>query len=239
LEDLGNGKVEEGVMSLSALLPGLVQPITTLGYALLLSGAGGSGKTTYGLQFANEGLQAGEKAIIVTFDMPENEVLETAERLGYDFASHTTDLKVLDYFSTRPANLNDISIALHKALGEYSEESNTRIVVDSLSTLALLRGNDALPPWVFHQRARLRKSSTVSLFCYDPGVHPPMLKLALQNVLDGTLELRFDEKGDGDLERYFRIFHLRGVGHSAQWHRFTIAANQGIQFFDSSLRTTT
>jgi len=61
-----------------------------------------------------------------------------------------------------------------------------------------------------------------------------MLKLALQNVLDGTLELRFEEKNDGSMERYFRIFHLRGVNHSTQWHRFTIAANKGIQFLDSS-----
>ena len=221
-------------MSLGTLLPGFVQPITSRGYALLLSGAGGSGKTTYGLQFVNEGFLAGEKAVIVTFDMSESEVHATAKGLGYDFEMYSKELKVLDFFSTRPSDLTDISIALHKALIEFSGKTTTRIVIDSLSTLAILRNHDALPPWVLQQRARLRQSPTVTLFCYDPGGHPPMLKLALQNVLDGTLELRFEEKNDGSLERYFRIFHLRGVNHSTQWHRFAIAANKGIQFLDSS-----
>jgi circadian clock protein KaiC len=217
-------------MSQSTLLPGLGEPITTRGYALLLSGAGGSGKTTYGLQFLNEGLLAGEKGVIVTFDMPEKEVFETAQRLGYDFMRRIDNLKVLDYFSTRPTNLSDVSIALHKAIEEFPKASNTRIFLDSLSTLALVRSHDTLPPWVLQQRARLRKASTLTLFSYDPGVHPSMLKLALQNVLDGTLELRLEEKSDGSLERYFRIFHLRGMSHSTQWHRFEIVANKGILF---------
>jgi KaiC/GvpD/RAD55 family RecA-like ATPase len=217
-------------MSLSTLLPGLVQPITIPGYALLLSGSGGSGKTTYGLQFLNEGLQAGEKAIFVTLDMSEKEVFEVGRGLGYDFANHASDLKVLDFFSTRPASLNDISIPLHKIISELSGANDMRIVIDSLSTLALLRSHDVLPPWVLQQRARFKKASTVAVLSYDPGAHPPMLKLALQNVLDGTLELRLEEKSDGSLERYFRTFHLRGVSHSTQWHGFKIVAHKGIQF---------
>ncbi len=217
-------------MAVRASLPGSMQPIAIRGYALLLTGPGGSGKTTYGLQFANEGLQAGEKAIIVTFDTSREDVFETANALGYDFASCSKDLRVLDYFSTKPDNLNDISIALHKVVDECCKESDTRVVIDSLSTLALLRSHDSLAPWVLQQRARLRQTPTVTLFSYNPGVHPPMLKLALQNVLDGTLELRFDEKSDGSRERYFRIFHLRGVGHPTQWHQFEIVAHKGICF---------
>ncbi len=217
-------------MSQSKLLPGLGEPITTRGYALLLTGADGSGKTTYGLQFLNEGLLEGEKGVMVTFDMPEKEVFETAQRLGYDFTTHTDALKVLDYFSTRPANLNDVSIGLHEAIEEFSRASNTRVFVDSLSTLALLQSPDSLPPWVLQQRARLRRGATLSLFSYDPGVQSSMLKVAIQNVLDGTLELRLEEKSDGSLERYFRIFHLRGVSHSTQWHKFEIFANKGILF---------
>jgi circadian clock protein KaiC len=207
-----------------------MQPITIRGYALLLTGPGGSGKTTYALQFANEGLQAGEKAVIVTLDMSEKDVLKTANALGYGFATHEKDQRILDYFSARPENLNDISIALHKVVRECCREGDTRVVVDSLSTLALLRSHDSLAPWILQQRARLRLSPAVTLFSYNPGIHPPMLKLALQNVLDGTLELRFEEKSDGSLERYFRVFHLRGVSHPTQWHRFEILADKGIRF---------
>ncbi len=217
-------------MAVSASLPGLMQPIAIRGHVLLLTGPGGSGKTTYALQFTNEGLQAGEKAVIVTFDMSQKDVFETANALGYDFASYSKNLRMLDYFSTKPDNLNDISIALHKVVVECCKESDTRVVIDSLSTLALLRSHDSLAPWVLQQRARLRGTPTVTLFSYNPGVHPPMLKLALQNVLDGTLELRFDEKSDGSLERYFRIFHLRGVAHPTQWHRFEIVPLKGIRF---------
>lgn len=166
----------------------------------------------------------------MTFDESQEDVFETANALGYDFKSYSKDLRMLDYFSTKPDNLNDVSIALHRVVAESCKESNIRVIIDSLSTLALVQSHDSLAPWVLQQRVRLRLTPTVTLFCYDPGVHPPMLKLALQNVLDGTLELRLDEKSDGSLERYFRIFHLRGIDHPTQWHRFEIVPHKGIRF---------
>ena len=214
----------------SALLPGLARPQVADGYSLLLSGPAGAGKTSYSLGFVNEALSAGEKGIVLTFDIPKENVLDSAKDLGYNFREHGDDLMILDYFSQRPDNLNDVSIALHKTVNDFCRKGRTRIVVDSLSTLALSTGNDSIPPWVLQQRTRLGKLPSLTLFCYDPGVHPPILKLALQNVLDGTLELRLEERDDGGFERYFRIFNLRGVGHTTRWSKFEIVPNEVIRF---------
>jgi len=214
----------------SALLPGLARPHVPDGYSLLLSGPTGAGKSSYSLGFINEGLRAGGKGIIVAFDIPKERVLESAKDLGYDLTEHGSDLMILDYFSQRPDTLHDVSIALHKTVDDCCKKGRTRIVVDSLSTLALLTGHDSIPPWVLQQRTRLSRLPSLTLFCYDPGVHPPTLKLTLQNILDGTIELRLDERDGRGFERYFRISNLRGIGHTTGWSRFEIIQNEGIRF---------
>jgi len=214
----------------SALLPGLARPHVPDGYSLLLSGPTGAGKSSYSLGFINEALSAGEKGIVLTFDIPKESVLESAKDLGYNLVGHGDDLMILDYFSQRPGNLNDVSIALHRTVEDCCKKGRTRIVVDSLSTLALLTSNDSIPPWVLQQRTRLRKLPSLTLFCYDPGTHPPTLKLTLQNILDGTIELRLDERDERGFERYLRISNLRGVGHTTGWSRFEIVQNEGIRF---------
>jgi len=214
----------------SILLPGLGQPRLPDGYALLLAGPAGSGKTSFALQFIDQGLGVGEKAVVVTFDIPEKGIFEAASGLGFDFINHKGDLSVLDYFSDRSYNYTDLSIALHKVMNDRSRKARIRIVIDSLSTLALLAGNDSLAPWVLQERRRLRDMPALALFCYDPGVHPPALKLALENVLDGTLELRLEEQDDGRLERHFRIFNLRGINHSSEWCKFDIVPGGGLRF---------
>jgi len=204
------------------------------GYSLLLNGPAGAGKTTYALQFLKDGLQSGEKAIFVTFDIPSDGVLETARSLGFGFEFGMSDLMILDYFSSKPATLNDISIALHKLVEDCCKKGKIRIVVDSLSTLALLFTHDSIAPWVLQQRTRLRRLPAITLFCYDAGIHPPTLYLALKNVLDGTLELRVTERLDGDFERHFRVLHLRGRPHSSQWSEYEIMPQHGIRFLQDN-----
>lgn len=212
------------------LLPGLTEPSLPRGYSLLVSGPTGSGKTSYALQFISEGLCAGETGIVLSTDISEREILESADALGYHFSEHKDDLKLLDYLSNRPDNLNEVSIELHKAVQELCRTGPTRIVVDSLSTLAIVLGNDSMTPWVLQQRTRLRGLPTLTLFTYNPSIHPPMLKLALQNVLDGTIELQSTESNVGTFERQLRIFNLRGLSHSTRWRKFEVVSQQGIRF---------
>lgn len=217
----------------TSLLPGLNQPSLPPGYSFLLIGPTGSGKTSYALQFISEGLKTGENGIVLSTDIPEKEIVESANALGHDFIQHKADLKILDYLSNRPNNLSEVSIALHKVVQEFCEKAATRIVVDSLSTLAMVLGSDRMAPWVLQQRTRLRKLASLTVFTYDPSIHPPMLKLALQNVLDGTIELQLTESTDGSFKRQFRIFNLRGLSHSTRWREFEIVSHEGVRFPDS------
>jgi KaiC/GvpD/RAD55 family RecA-like ATPase len=185
------------------------------------------------MQFISEGLSRGERGIVLSTDIPEREILESADALGYRFSEHEDDLQVLDYLSNRPDNLNEVSIALHKAVQEYCRIGLTRIAVDSLSTLAIVLGNDGIAPWVLQQRARLGKLPTATLFTYDPSIHPPMLKLALQNVLNGTIELQVSESSDGSLQRQLRIFNLRSLSHSTRWRKFEVVSHEGVRFLDT------
>lgn len=217
----------------ATLLPGFKQPNLPSGYSLLLSGPTGSGKTSYALQFIREGLRNREKCIILSTDISENELVRAAEGLGVNFNEYKDDLTVIDYLSNRPDNLNEVSIALHKVVDQCCRKAATRIVVDSLSTLAVVLGNDNMAPWVLEQRARLGKLPTVTLFTYDPSIHPPMLKLALQNVLNGTIELQISESSDGSLQRQVRIFNLRSLNHSTRWRKFDIVSHEGVRFLDT------
>jgi len=76
-------KVSTGVPGLDEVLRGGLEK----GWAYLLKGGPGSGKTIFGLQFLLEGAKRGEKVVYLSFDEPKEEVVMQAESFGWDIDS--------------------------------------------------------------------------------------------------------------------------------------------------------
>jgi len=197
---------------------------------LLLKGPVGAGKTPFAIQFVREGLNSGEYAVYISFNESQRDFIRYAKTLGLDIERFIKEgrLRYIDFFSERPASINDVSIALDKELSSISA-THGRVVLDSLTSLGFVSALDVMPPWVLQVRARLKERNILGLLILGIGVHPPSLDLAMQNVCEGTLEMKLEELPDGQLRRLFRIYSVRGVPHVTKWFEFKIDQS-GLNF---------
>ena len=64
------------------------------------------------------------------------------------------------------------------------------------------------------------------MFSLTTDILEPRFQNALVSMYDGVLEMKIQEGPEG-LERFVRIYSLRGQKHSTKWNRFDIT-DEGI-----------
>ncbi len=106
-------------------------------------GSAGTGKTTFGLQFLNEALRNGERAVYITLEESQTAIIETAEEKGWPFEQYEADdlLVVLALDPIEMANsLASIRNDLPRLIDEFGAE---RLVLDSVSLLEMMYDHPA------------------------------------------------------------------------------------------------
>ncbi|SFR52847.1 KaiC domain-containing protein [Halogeometricum limi] len=106
-------------------------------------GSAGTGKTTFGLQFLNEALQNGEKAVYITLEESRQRIFDTAEEKGWAFESYADEdrLVVIDLDPVEMANsLSNIQNDLPRLVADFDAE---RLVLDSVSLLEMMYDHPA------------------------------------------------------------------------------------------------
>ncbi len=210
----------------------------------LMVGPPGGGKSTYCKQFIYEGLRAGQDAIWVSTEESPSLMIEGLRSL--DPPLRETDLhkhlRIVDCYSWRageksetpfavsnPSNLNDTNIVIESARKGLT---NFRYVLDSISSLALSAGGGAMQKFLQISIARLRSANASGICVAELGAHEELFMNYLRFAFDGIMEMEYQEDGDA-MRRTFRIFSMRGVGHTSNRHEFTLD-EKGISFRESS-----
>ncbi|WP_425604229.1 KaiC domain-containing protein [Halobellus salinisoli] len=101
-------------------------------------GSAGTGKTTFGLQFLNHGLERGDAAVYITLEESHERILATASEKGWDFESYVDDgqLAIVDIDPVEMANsLDSIQNDLPDLIEEFGAD---RLVLDSVSLLEMM-----------------------------------------------------------------------------------------------------
>ncbi|WP_049984947.1 KaiC domain-containing protein [Halobellus rufus] len=101
-------------------------------------GSAGTGKTTFGLQFLNHGLENGEAAVYITLEESYDRILATAAEKGWDFEGYVDDdrLAIVDIDPVEMANsLDSIQNDLPELIEEFGAD---RLVLDSVSLLEMM-----------------------------------------------------------------------------------------------------
>ncbi|MFD1598214.1 KaiC domain-containing protein [Halobellus rarus] len=101
-------------------------------------GSAGTGKTTFGLQFLNHGLENGESAVYITLEESYERILDTAGEKGWDFEGYVDEdrLAVVDIDPIEMANsLDSIQNDLPDLIEEFGAD---RLVLDSVSLLEMM-----------------------------------------------------------------------------------------------------
>src|ERR1043165_9345158 len=102
-------RVATGILGLDPLIEGGFPS----GKSYLLTGAAGTGKSIFCMQFLLKGLADGEKAVYVSVDVKPNAILDHGTALGWDLGKYvkTKQLLILDasaYFLARAGTREEV-----------------------------------------------------------------------------------------------------------------------------------
>lgn len=245
-------RASTGIDGLDRMLKGGLVP----GRPYVLSGTDGSGRTTLGVQFLQQGVRQGERALLVAIDEPPAEIRENVRYLGWDVGK----IRILDVHPTAKAYSRKVSmveIAAQRAVGslrearddartealkqaspdlsvqslqlmlkqEFMETRYSRVVIDSLTTLKRLSGDQEGDMGIVSLLRFLSESSLTCLMITDvpdpTSVEPEIFvsrgEIRLHRIMTGTR-----------IERCITVEKLRGSAHDTVPRPLTIS-KEGVQ----------
>jgi len=101
-------------------------------------GSAGTGKTTFGLQFLNEALSNGDRAVYLTLEEAASRIHDTAEEKGWPFREYADEGR-LAVVHLDPVEMANSLASIRNDLPELIEEFDAdRLVLDSVSLLEMM-----------------------------------------------------------------------------------------------------
>lgn len=215
-------------------------------HTVLVLGAPGSGKTTFGLQFLAEGAKAGENGVYVSLDEDTNRLLDTSEVLKLGVKEQVEEKKIA-MVDASPIRLlppkvklgateigrKEFAVAtlINSVSDAIKKVGAKRVVVDPISTLVVHYSGD------YERRIALLDlmSSTVKSKCTTllvAEMSDPSLQRRFQFeefIVDGVLVLTRTISGQS-FTRVFSVEKMRGIDHDGQPHPYKISEG-GIEVF--------
>jgi len=122
-----NDRVGTGVEGIDKMLSGGLIPARPY----VVSGTSGSGKTTFAIQFLQQGVKKGERALLVAVDEPPQEIRENVRALGWDVGK----IRILDVHPTAKAYSKRVSlveVAAQKSVSSLMDTSGAGSKSDAL-----------------------------------------------------------------------------------------------------------
>lgn len=225
------GRVKTGIKGLDDLLEGGFLK----GSATDLAGSEGTFKSTFGVQFACEGISNKEKVVYITFEEPKESLALVAESMGKGSEFKSVDLKVIDLDNFFDDFRQDAAIGK-----QYTEHllsmildiagKPDRLVIDTLTTLALYSQKTTLtstgrkPEYLVYSLgdvrsmlfgiiSRLKEKGVTSLLLGESGdgdIYAP--EEVMRYVCDNKIELKRSTLGTGS-PRTIQIHKARHTNH--------------------------
>ena len=228
-------RVSTGVPGMDELLGGGIPR----GYAVLVLGPPGAGKTTFGLQFLHEGLGRGERCLLLTMEETRESMLTTAGVYGWDFERYTKveeaareGLSYDEYLRrkqlfTLVMDPTDLKATVHllkkdvPAVLRYFGIS--RVLVDPLSIFELLFTDPGEKRQrLFELTDLIKRSGATAVYTAETRPDNPIATrdYLAEYAVDGFISFRYFEPPRGDLVYAVRVIKMRRVGHSKALVRF-------------------
>jgi circadian clock protein KaiC len=210
-------RVTTGVENLDPLLDGGFWA----GSSTLVGGGAGSGKTTFGLSFALEGVRKGEPSLYVNFQENPVQLARSLHALGADGAEHDQGLH-LYYASPVELEIDSIVVEMFDTIRRHGVR---RVVIDALGDLAAAasdreRLHDYLYAMIQHFVVR-RVTCVMTYERYDlaPGFGATDW-LHFSSISDNIVELA--TQLEPRPRRILRVVKARATEHDLRPHEFQI-----------------
>lgn len=191
---------------------------------LLVSGPTGSGKTTFGLQFALDGVGRGETVVVAAFEERPREYLARARVLGgprFDGELAEGRFVVL---TLRPLDLS-VDETLFELQQTVQHTGATRVVIDSVSGFEV-----ALAPTLrldfresLHRLLEVLRSLGVTVLltneANDDNPEQCPARFGVSSICDDILQTRYVEI-EGEFRRVLTVLKMRTTHHSPAIHSY-------------------
>jgi circadian clock protein KaiC len=194
----------------------------------LVRGGPGTGKTTLGLQFLQEGRAQGESVLYITLSESEQELMLVAGSHGWSLdgiavhglARIEQMIKPEAQSSILHPSEHELGRTLKVIQDEIVRARPRRVVIDSLAELRLLAQN----PLRFRRQILNLKSffssNDTTVLLLDE--HNPDTEPQVQTLVHGVIELQMRNPEFGPTRRRMSVLKLRGVKYRAGYHDFVI-----------------
>jgi len=201
------------------------------GDAVLLAGGAGTGKTTLALQhLVNGATEFGENGIYVTFEQLPDQIYRDSQSLGWDIRKLEDEDK-FRLICTSPNILLEDSGRENILSEPIKEIQAQRIVVDSLSHLAMYTGHDDLRRELYRLIMLLKAKGLSSLLIWESSDSPDQSKASpdggISFLVDAIVSLKQVEI-ESTVRKALVVWKMRGSDHDKRLRQYEITS-QGIE----------
>lgn len=215
-------RIKTGVIGLDPRMGGGFFKGTTT----VLAGAAGSGKTTFGFQFAAQGVLDGQNSVFCSLEESPGEIRSMAESLGMDVKN--LEKKGLSILSWIPENQSPDAFVSELA-SRIDVLRPSCLVLDGLSTFKHMHSQDVYS--ITRRLVNLIESHGItSIFTFladqEPGTS--LTSHGVFSVFQNIILLRYVE-ADAKLKRSMLILKMRASDHDQSILQFEIQTKTGLK----------
>ena len=222
-------RIELGIGGLDQMIQGGV-PERSLMVAM---GSAGTGKTTFGLQFLNRGIQDGESAVYITLEESAEAVRQAAIEKGWPFDEYIEDgqLAIVDLDPIEMANsLTSIRSDLPRLIEAFDAD---RLVLDSVSLLEMMYNDPAKRRTeVFDFTKSLKRAGVTTMVTSEASETDAYTSKhgIIEYLTDGVFVLQYVRTEFQETRLAVEIQKIRNANHSRETKPYEITG-EGISVY--------
>lgn len=195
--------------------------------AILLRGAPGTGKTTFGLQFLLEGVRRGEPGLFISFEEFPQSLYRDAASLGWDLAEveETGELRMI--FTSPKVLMQSLATPDSIVVRTIHDFDIRRVVIDSLTHFTqMIEDNHELRRTYHQVISAFRREGVTALYLGEEmrSDYTNQERGRLSFVVDTLVMLRYLEI-DSAIQRAIVVLKMRSSSHDTSIHEYKIGPN--------------
>jgi circadian clock protein KaiC len=219
-------RVPTGIRELDGMLEGGI-PET---YSMLIAGSPGTGKTIFGLQFANKSLENDRPAVIVSFNESPDQLMAEAMRIGWDMQGYVENDMLRFVYPSEQVSSDEHLWQIKDAVESIGAGS---LVFDGITDMkTMFCGSVNVREYIHSLIRYLKYRKVTSLFTseienvFSFGIPDSGTSF----LVDGIISLRYIRKESG-LRKLLLILKMRGTDHDRRIKEYAIR-DHGISIME-------
>jgi len=221
-------RVKTGIEGLDEMLEGGLPR----SQVVAIMGSFGTGKTTFGLQFIQQGLKQGEKGIFISLEEDQESILSAARSYGWELGPFI-EQKMLAIVKLEPTDAKTTITRIKSELPDFIKSFGaSRIVLDSVSLLNLLfEADHEKRTNLFNLIQMVKRTGATCIMTAEVNDSNPNASRdgLVEYAVDGVIALRYEENRErGEIQLTVRVMKMRRIAHSRRVKPYAITG-KGIE----------